>query len=301
LESLNSANLPFYPDEFENFIRQKCLEERELLEKTWIPKCSRIILEMKDCWKHLVPLSDDESLDNPLKFFECIATLMSNQLRNLVVDSLDEFVSFFEQYKEGNNFGADYSSFDYKRKPALTLIPYVDDPKIEFKPEFKQIERVLLSCFSIILKSAEELPRVEGELFPFPEYRKYSLRTIRSDEVLFENYVKRVLKIYESNKIGPQKYLDTYKKYADFMSHKADQDVSGFLKNSDNQLEDFVFQINKHTNIRNEIIAMLLTVPLNFYSLECNGLHESLKERVQKLKDKLIQFCVDHNRDTNKS
>lgn len=301
MECLNSANLPFYPDEFENFVRQKCLEERELLEKTWIPKCAHTIVEMKEIWKHLVPLTDDEPLDVPLKFFECIATLMSNQLRALVVDSLIEFVAFFQQYQEGNDFGSDYNHYEYKRKAAVIIKLYIDDPKIEFQPEFKQIRTMIVNCFNIILKSAEDLPRVEAELFPLAEQPKYTLRSIRPDEMLFQNYVTQVLKIYEANKIGPQKYLDTYKKYADFMSHKADHEVSAFLKNADNQLEDFELQINRHTNIRNEIISMLLTVPLNFYSLECAGLHENLKDRVQKLKDRLVQFCVDHNRDTNKT
>ncbi len=160
---------------------------------------------------------------------------------------------------------------------------------------------MILNCFDFILKSSEELPRVEVELFPFPEYKKYVLRTIRSDEELVENFIKRALNVYEVNKIGPQHYLDTYKKYTDFMNKKAEQDVTHFLKNTENQLEDFEFQINKHTNIKNEITKLLLTVPLNFYSLECNNLHENLKERVQKLKDRLVQFCIDFNRDTNKS
>ena len=87
-----------FPDDFEKFVKQKCLEQRELLEKTWIPQCGKKILELKEYWKHLVPLGDDESLDLPMKFFACISAEMSNQLRNMVVDSLDEFVQFFEQY-----------------------------------------------------------------------------------------------------------------------------------------------------------------------------------------------------------
>ena len=99
LDDLNSAKLPLYPDEFENFVKQKCLQERDLLIKSWIPKCAKVIVDLKDYWKHLVPMGEDEPLDEPLRFFECIATLMSNQLRSLVVDSLQELVSFFEQYE----------------------------------------------------------------------------------------------------------------------------------------------------------------------------------------------------------
>lgn len=300
MEDLNNASLPMYPDDFENFVKLKCLEQRELLEKQWIPKCARIILEHKDYWKHLVPVDEDESLDLPMRFFSAISTLMSNQLRNLVVDSLHELVTFFEQYRDGNHF-ENYVDFDYKRKPALILKLYIDDPKIEFQPDFKYIEQLILNCFSCIIKSSEELPRVEVELFPFQEYTKYVLRTIRPDEHMVSECIRKVLSVYESNKIGPFKYIDTYKKYSDFMTPKAEQDVNIFLKNQENQLEDFEAQILRHICIRNEIVEMLLTVPLNLYSLECNGLHENLKDRVMRQKERLVHYCIENNRETNKS
>ncbi len=90
--------MPLYPNEFEIFVKQKCLKQREVLEKKWIPTCAQAILELKEYWKNYVPSSDDESLELPMKFFATIASEMSNQLRNLVYDSLAEFVEFIEQY-----------------------------------------------------------------------------------------------------------------------------------------------------------------------------------------------------------
>jgi dynein heavy chain len=290
-----------YPDEFEKFVKQKCLEQRDLLIKSWVPQCAKTILELKDYWKHFVPLDEEESLELPMKFFSCLATEMSNQLRNMVVDSLEEFVQFFEQYKQGNYF-EEYVDLQFVKKSALIIKLYIDDPKIEFQPGFRQIEDMIMNCIGFIIKSAEELPRVEVDLFPFPEYKKYVLRTIRLDEALVGVYIKRVMNVYEANKIGPMRYLDVYKKYADFLNNKADQDVTAFLKNeATNQLEDFEFQINKHNTIRNEIIKSILTVPLNLYSLECNNLHSDLADRVFKLKERLVQHCIDHNRETNKA
>lgn len=300
-QDLNNAKLPMYPDEFEKFVKQKCLEQRELLAKSWIPSCAKAILDLKEYWRHLVPMDDEESLELPMKYFACLAIEMSNQLRNLVVDSLEEFALFFEQYKDGNFF-SEYVDLQFVRKSAIIIKLYIDDPKIEFQPGFRQIEQMIMNCFSFIIKSAEELPRVEVELFPFPEYKKYILRAIRLDEDLVGRSIKRVMDVYEANKIGPTRYLDVYKKYADFLNNKADQDVTAFLKNeATNQLEDFEFQINKHTQIRNEILRMILTVPLNLYSLECNNLHDNLADRVLKLKDRLVQYCIDHNRETNKA
>ena len=60
-------------------------------------------------------------------------------------------------------------------------------------------------CFKYIIESAENLPRVEVVLFPFPEYKKFVLRSIRPDEDLVDNCIKRVLAVYEANKVGPQK------------------------------------------------------------------------------------------------
>ena len=201
--------------------------------------------------------------------------------------------------KNGNNF-EEYRELDFFKNPALILKLYIDDPKIEFQPGFKHVEKTLLNCFGIILKTAEELPRVEVELFPFGEYRKYILRTIRPDESLVDKFIKRVLAVYDVNKIGPHRYLDTYKKYQDFMNTKAEQEVTAFLKNTENQLEDFEAQINRMSKIKNEITMMMVTVPLNLYSLDCSNLHENLRDRIQKLKDRYVVFCVDVNRENNK-
>lgn len=125
----------------------------------------------------------------------------------------DKHGSFYKTYyfhfKDGNSF-IEYQDFKFVRKPALIIKLYTDDPKIEFEPGFKQIEQTLLNCISYIIKSAEGLPRVEVDLFPFPEYKKFILRSIRPDEHLVDVFTKRVLKVFESNRIGPQKYNFRY-------------------------------------------------------------------------------------------
>jgi dynein heavy chain, axonemal len=187
------------------------------------------------------------------------------------------------------------------RRSALILKLYTDDPKIEFQPTFSEIEQILMNCFSLIIESAESLARVEVELFPFPEYKNYVLKTIRPDEELVNNFIKRVHKVYELNNVGPQRYLDTYKKFNDFLTSKADQDVVVFLDYSENQLEDFMQQIDGYSKIVREITLMTYTIPLNLYSLECTGLHDNLRDRVNSLKDRVVQFCIDYNRETNRS
>lgn len=298
LEDLNNANLPLYPHDFEQYITAKCLKQRELLEKKWIPECAKLILELKDFWKHLVPQSEDESLDMPMRFFAAIASEMSNQLRDLVFDSLHEFVLFLEQYKDGNYFDT-YNELGFVRKSALSIKLYADDPKIEFEPGFSKIEEMILNCISCIVESAKNLPRVEVELFPFSEYKKFYLRSVRPDEKLVEIYTQRAKQVLESNKVGPHKYLDVYKKYTEFLTLKAEQDVSAFLKDQ-HELDEFEMQIKNYTKIRDEITLSRLTAPLNFYCLESHDLHEDLRNRVGRLKERLVTYCVEQNRDANR-
>ena len=49
-------------------------------------------------------------------FFDCVATLMSNNLRCLVESSLDDLVSMFDVYKTGNNFDGEF-------KRGLPVLP----------------------------------------------------------------------------------------------------------------------------------------------------------------------------------
>ena len=94
--------------------------------------------------------------------------------------------------------------------------------------------------------------------------------------------------------------MDVYKKYNDFLTVKADQDVTAFLKDS-HELDIFEVQIKKYTAIKNEITLTRINVPLNFYCLECENLNDNFRERVQRLKDRLVQFCIEQNREMNKS
>ncbi len=96
-----------------------------------------------------------------------------------------------------------------------------------------------------------------------------------------------------------KRYLETYKKYSDFLTSKADQDVTAFLKET-HELFEFEEQIKKYTLIRDGVTLTRLTAQLEFYCLECNDLHENLRERIQRLRTRLVQFCTDQNREMNK-
>ena len=70
---------------------------------------------------------------------------------------------------------------------------------------------------------------MECELFPALQNQRLLLRSVHSDEYLVSQFKAEALKVYKTNIIGPQKYLSVYKKYADLLTGKADQEVTAFV------------------------------------------------------------------------
>lgn len=126
------------------------------------------------------------------EFFSCVASLMSLQLRSLVVDSLQDVLYIFTLHQVrlldytfsflcslsilffglnpsdlfpltpqcGNDFGEEFDEVKYVHSQLLLVELQVSEPCIEFFPSFSEIWDLLHRVFMEIIKSAEELPRV---------------------------------------------------------------------------------------------------------------------------------------------
>ena len=59
-------------------------------------------------------------------------------------------------------------------------------------------------------------------------------------------------------------------------------------------------KIMSYQDLKEEICLLRITVPLSMFCLDCIQLNADLASRAQKLKDRLIQFEVDDNRELNR-
>ncbi len=80
--------------------------------------------------------------------------------------------------------------------------------------------------------------QVESELFPAMRGQTLLLRSVRLDEALVTSFMDRAMDIFKANTIGPQLYLNSYKKYSDLLNGTADHAVSAFL-NERHSLQGF--------------------------------------------------------------
>ncbi|XP_061847983.1 dynein axonemal heavy chain 3 [Colius striatus] len=298
-EEMLCNELPLLPTEFEEVIRRHCAEAHNILQNKWIPTCASIFLDQKKKWLHFAPEDDRESSQRVESYFHSVAALMSLQLREMVVNSLEDLLSFFMIHKDGSDFTEPYQEMQFFAPQILTVKLSVEEPKIVFEPSLKECWDLISRCFREILHSAEELPKVERLLFPKLKRDDLTLSTVKPDESLFSEYVNKLEKIFESNILGPQKYLNVYRKYGNLLNNNAQQDVTSFLRES-HSLEALREKIGSLTKLKREIASMHVTVPLAMFCLDAVQLNEELCNRTQNLKDRLIEFEVMENRELNK-
>ena len=67
-------------------------------------------------------------------------------------------------------------------------------------------------------------------MFPEMRHQRLLIRSVNLEEALVADRIEKALEVFKKNIVGPQKYLNTYKKYQILMNNKAEQDVAAFLK-----------------------------------------------------------------------
>lgn len=64
----------------------------------WIPECASVLNFYKDLWLQRIPQTSEAPV-YVLEFFSWVSSLMSLQLRTLVMDSLNDLLNFICKYK----------------------------------------------------------------------------------------------------------------------------------------------------------------------------------------------------------
>ncbi|XP_032957944.1 dynein axonemal heavy chain 3 isoform X1 [Rhinolophus ferrumequinum] len=299
-EELLAGKLPLQPHEYRAVIQKHCMEARQILLNKWIPTCAQLFVSRKEQWVHFAPKSDYDS-SQPLEgYFASVASFMSLQLRELVIKSLEDLVSFFMIYKDGNDFEEPYQEMEFFTPQLIVVNLEVNEPIVVFSPSFDGCWELIHNSFLEIIKNSEGIPKVESVLFSELKGCNLILRTVNPEEKLVSDFVDQAFVVFQKNQVGPHKYLNVYKKYNDLLDSMAEQNITAFLKEN-HEIEDFVTRINSIKKRRNEIASMHISVPLAMFCLDAMCLNYDLCERAQNLSDRLIHFQVDINRNTNTS
>ncbi|KAL8585021.1 Dynein heavy chain 3, axonemal [Nucella lapillus] len=327
MRELLESGLPLPPSDFEALVQTHCLDTQQFLKKSWVPACAKLLIDEQECWQHLVPPRETDSTEQVEKFFACVAALMSQHLRCLILHSMDDFLDFFRRYQAGNDFEGEYDDLQFTQMSAMVLELKVEEPKIGFDPTFSEVKDVIINCFTHLITGGDGLTRVECELFPELRDQRLLLRSVKIEETLVTDYVDKAMDIMKINTYGPSKYLYVYKQYSNLVNGQADGDVTTFLNTkfttehlsssgsqskhqADGPVEPlepleirsiFAKKMTELQMVKNEIMVLRLNVPLNMVSLNCYNINRGLAIRAQMLNERVIDYQINQNHEISRS
>lgn len=102
------GKLPVPAEEIEPRLNVLCVAATDVLVKEWLADVAEIFLEKKCSWSQYFETRPDASTALIEKYFRSVNSLLSRQLRVMIMETLEDVRGFFRRYEAGNAFEGDY-------------------------------------------------------------------------------------------------------------------------------------------------------------------------------------------------
>ncbi|KAI9206289.1 dynein heavy chain and region D6 of dynein motor-domain-containing protein [Polychytrium aggregatum] len=282
------AQLPITIEEFQAILKNQCQAFKNKLLNEWIPTVANMFFTTKDQWYSIASACTDADLGYRRldSFFKSVCALMSNQLWNMMEQSLDSLEGFFSQFVSASS---ELSVFTVKLS--------ITGAQIRFDPPLSELEAVVLTVLEEMVNAIKEIPRVESKLFTSLTGEPLYLPSMALDDdrIADGRYIKGII---SKNTIAPQKYLLSLEKYKTLLTHKAEKKVEDFLREK-HELEDFEMEIKKLLKTIEEIGATPSIVRFSLIYLECDALKAELTAKANILVQRLVDQVAEMSRKAN--
>ncbi|XP_028407226.1 dynein heavy chain 3, axonemal-like [Dendronephthya gigantea] len=295
-------HMPLSIAEFSRLVSESSQTAVQHLKEVWIPSCAKLISEKREDVEAWMPQDEEERLRRMDSFFNCVATLMSNNVRCLIERSLDDLVSIFEVYTEGNKFEGEYQ----RRLPIMpqpiiiNVVPDFENITVSFSPTFTDVEKSMSEVIDAVVLSVRGLKRVESCLFyevegvPVKEINSMLL----SDECV-QVAKSKITRVVHSNCQGPLSFRSVYSSFEYLLSLASDDRVKRFLMD-DKDLPEYKKKLDELYALISAVMKMDRYVPMELFSLDCTTVNQKLKERGRYLVSLITEQLRKRSMKTNK-
>ncbi|XP_071052042.1 dynein axonemal heavy chain 3 isoform X2 [Onthophagus taurus] len=295
---------PLHMESFEETLIALCNKTRNVLTNVWLKECADIFCDLRPTWEHFIPRQKGDNMDVIEMFFNCVNTLMSLQVRGMVMKSLNHFMELLIKYKDGNNYEGEYVDLAVLNIPLLKLIavPTPNSTKITVQPPIAAAEDILINSLKKILEVNYNLPRLENIMFPAYVKNETYLIAVKDDEVVIMDLFDEIRNIYAANILGPDKYLEMYAQYDFLLTGEADKQCKDFMKSDPPPLmKDIIKRIAYYDDLKDELIMLRRSIPLGLVSLELSDLNDYLIQIVSDMRLYIVNIFVTANYKNNRA
>ncbi|KAM8934175.1 dynein axonemal heavy chain 7 [Pelodytes ibericus] len=273
---------------FQNLVMRHLDATKDKLLKKWLPEIQNIYYQGNK--KKQIPNSSNfKKLES---FFNCAATLMTEQLQSLALVSMQDYTDLIVQPLD---------SIRAYEHPGFILRLILDNVSIKFEPDFNDYEIVLLNVYDVMIKAVSLVPRVETKLYSEwqGEQSKLTLKPIILEDIL-EEHKRKAKEFIASESFLPKEHLKLYDKYNVLISKQADLDVDQFLT-EEHTFEEIMREVKKYETLTDEIqYSSRKFIRLGMFELHCDELIRALAKRSETICGKLVAKLFKDHQKTNK-
>ncbi|KAL8620603.1 hypothetical protein ACOMHN_017884 [Nucella lapillus] len=265
------------PMEFESLKNNVIVDLEKTEEKLmqgWYPGVINIFTD-KNNFSNIKP-------ENMESFYNSVTTLISNQLKGLLVRTIDAYVSLFEPE-------------NHLKLPLLKMELTFDDQQMQFYPPVGDLEEVALMVVKQITKTLQQVPTIQSWLAGGNTVTNTDAAV--ADHILGGAIVQVKDRVYHYFE-RPMAHLESFKERYDYIVNgEALAEIHAYME-QEHTFAEYTVQIEKYRALASEIMGLPSIEHYEMIRLDCEDLKVGLAEAARGLADELLsRVSSDHRRE----
>uniref|UniRef100_A0A8C8RTS4 Dynein heavy chain linker domain-containing protein n=1 Tax=Pelusios castaneus TaxID=367368 RepID=A0A8C8RTS4_9SAUR len=266
---------PIDCESLKNDVSLNCTKTEEKLLNTWYPRVINLFTR-----KEALEGIKSDKVDS---FYNCVATLMSNQLKELLRRTVEAYVKLFDPE-------------DKRWLPLFKMELTFDDEKMEFYPSFQDLEEAILFIVTRIGQTLQNVQTIHSWLAGGPT--TVTLDTELADHVIAwaSSTLKRAIK---ANLEGPKEHFDRYvERYGWLVDGTASTRLKSF-EAEEHSFDEYTAFIDEFLSLAKEIMSLPLLAHFPMVRLDCDDLKQGLTDKAKSFANILMEKIVTNHREEN--
>ena len=273
-------HLPFTVQEFQEFQSRCCEHTRGLLWTSWVPKNA-------DVFRRIIPICINGDAE---AYYRSISILQSNQLHQLVIESINDYVNFFELYKPIDQIDPTGDTLLWSRSSLFKLSLDVKDGVTPvYEPSPSEVEDCVCKILEGFVQAVSGIPKIGSSA---GSRRNVHIHVLSIDSDAVADALDRLLFILQRNATAPKMLLELFDDFLYILSMDLDQFLEEY-GSEDHSIEEYAETVDKYMNAAEHVQNICTNeVKTGLYVIDCSGLKTALSEKARNIASKLLdQIC----------
>ncbi|XP_029642789.1 dynein heavy chain 12, axonemal-like isoform X2 [Octopus sinensis] len=257
-----------------NMVMLELEKANDKLKNSWYPTIINIFTDAKSL------KMKGSKLDS---FFTSITTILSNQLKDILVRTINDWISLFDED-------------NLKYLPLLKMELTFDDEKMQFYPPSGDLEESLIYVVETICNTLQKIPTVQCWLAESQSSNEYIDATV-ADHIV-QNAKSQLQKAVDRNFHDPQNQLQSFvDEYGYMVDGSASVQIEKFIS-EDRSFEEYIEYIGHFQNVAYTILGLPRIKQFDMIQLDCEDLKLGLVKVARAHAETLLhKVAADHRKE----